>query len=447
MTKTPTDKFERDFIMFVDWAGIWHRQAGGYLASDTAMLLMRIEAYADALIDKHPDLECFRPKERDADQPERPALTIDLNRMEAELAEDIRAIDGNHDKGAGELAEQLVARGWLRETKAPPAVPDIKIDFDKIAKELDDEAAELERLRNFHNEVCAAIANEGPHTVEHLLATAMLGKHTTVIGRSRLKQLQEAEERLAAKAPPAVTQWHDWRGVTEPDWYWWWNGDEDSAPVPVAIGGSWSGKDYDRFAMTGQLGWNREQMVSEMGGLWCRALPPDVGKRVGFATAKSPPAVTREGELPAKPTFYVASRASVPERPLMWRRMRDEGWPINSTWIDEAGEGQTADFAELWQRIENEIRASTAVIVYALRSDFPLKGAFIECGIALGMGKPVAVVMPDYPPEYRTCKPIGSWIKHPLVSVHSTLLSARKHLESGNWHKAAVGEQLQNAKP
>jgi hypothetical protein len=35
-----------------------------------------------------------------------------LNSLEARLAADIRAIDGNHDKGAAELAEQLIARGW-----------------------------------------------------------------------------------------------------------------------------------------------------------------------------------------------------------------------------------------------------------------------------------------------------------------------------------------------
>jgi hypothetical protein len=35
-----------------------------------------------------------------------------LNSLEDRLAADIRAIDGNHDKGAAELAEQLIASGW-----------------------------------------------------------------------------------------------------------------------------------------------------------------------------------------------------------------------------------------------------------------------------------------------------------------------------------------------
>jgi hypothetical protein len=39
-----------------------------------------------------------------------------LNSLEDRLAADIRAIDGNHDKGAAELAEQLIARGWFSQS-------------------------------------------------------------------------------------------------------------------------------------------------------------------------------------------------------------------------------------------------------------------------------------------------------------------------------------------
>lgn len=71
------------------------------------------------------------------------------------------------------------------------------MDMDKIAEQVAEEEAELLRLRAFYNEVGAAIANEGPHTIEHLLATARLGKETTVIGRSRLAQLHKAESDIA----------------------------------------------------------------------------------------------------------------------------------------------------------------------------------------------------------------------------------------------------------
>ncbi len=138
--------------------------------------------------------------------------------------------------------------------------------------------------------------------------------------------------------------------------------------------------------------------------------------------------------------IYVASRASVPERPAMWRRLRDqEGWPIISTWIDEAEAGQTENFSELWARIHSEIKASLGVILYAEAEDFPLKGAFIECGIALGMGKPVAVVIPgvnlyggvygDPNEQWRPFRAIGSWISHPRVMPCVSLESARKWVE------------------
>jgi hypothetical protein len=115
---------------------------------------------------------------------------------------------------------------------------------------------------------------------------------------------------------------------------------------------------------------------------------------------------------------YVASRASVPERSAMWRKMRDEdGWNITSTWIDEAGPGETEDFAELWTRIEKEIRASAGVILYASQSDFPLKGAFVEAGIAIGVRKPVAVVLADCVLDGPTMRPLGSWACHPLCRI------------------------------
>lgn len=132
-------------------------------------------------------------------------------------------------------------------------------------------------------------------------------------------------------------------------------------------------------------------------------------------------------ELNAAP-IYVASRASVDARGRMWRGLRDNGVRITSTWIDECGEGATDSMEELWLRITSEIAESAALVLYAEFSDFPLKGAFIEAGIALGMGKPVVVCLPGVPVEPRSCRPIGSWINHPLVSrvddIHAAIALA-----------------------
>jgi hypothetical protein len=113
--------------------------------------------------------------------------------------------------------------------------------------------------------------------------------------------------------------------------------------------------------------------------------------------------------------IYVASRASIPERSAMWRKFRDEGYPIISSWIDEAGDGETNDFGNLWLRISREISYCDRVVLYAETEDFPLKGALIEVGIALGMRKPVIVCLPNVVLSGGSYRPLGSWVMHPLV--------------------------------
>lgn len=121
--------------------------------------------------------------------------------------------------------------------------------------------------------------------------------------------------------------------------------------------------------------------------------------------------------------IYVASRASIPERSAMWREHRGLGWNIISTWIDEAGEGETDSFEDLWLRIRNEIYACEYFILYAERDDFPLKGALVEVGMALAFQKPVIIVL-NFEPEGRTYRPIGSWITHPYVHRVDTIQHA-----------------------
>lgn len=118
-----------------------------------------------------------------------------------------------------------------------------------------------------------------------------------------------------------------------------------------------------------------------------------------------------------QPQVYVASRASIPARAAMWRELRTAGARIISTWIDEAGEGETGCFAELWQRIENEIRAADRLVLYVEPGDFPLKGALIEVGMALAFGKPVLVVAAGVELHPRDLKPLGSWAAHPGISL------------------------------
>lgn len=108
-----------------------------------------------------------------------------------------------------------------------------------------------------------------------------------------------------------------------------------------------------------------------------------------------------------KDGVYGASRV---KHAHMWKTLRHNGHAINSSWIDEAGEGETGDFSELWERIRSEIAHSALLVLYVEPDDFPLKGALIECGMAMALGVPVVVCAPQVAVEGRTMRPLGSWI-------------------------------------
>lgn len=111
--------------------------------------------------------------------------------------------------------------------------------------------------------------------------------------------------------------------------------------------------------------------------------------------------------------IYVASRT---HHAKFWREYRAQGFNITSSWIDESGEGETADMGELWTRIVREVGASKSVLIYVNGADFPLKGALIEVGAAIALGKRIILCAPGVVFEKRSCRPIGSWINHPLVA-------------------------------
>ena len=84
-----------------------------------------------------------------------------------------------------------------------------------------------------------------------------------------------------------------------------------------------------------------------------------------------------------------------------WRKLRDRYVPIISTWIDEAGPGESMCFKDLWKRCVSEASSADALLLYVEEGDH-LKGALVEVGAALSNEVPVYVVgTPD-----------GSWINH-----------------------------------
>lgn len=99
------------------------------------------------------------------------------------------------------------------------------------------------------------------------------------------------------------------------------------------------------------------------------------------ANALSAPVTERRG-------IYTASKTKHAEK---WRRLRATGLPVISTWIDEAGEGESADLADLWIRCVREASTCQVLILYREPADI-LKGAWIEMGSALAVGIPVLAV-------------------------------------------------------
>jgi hypothetical protein len=126
-----------------------------------------------------------------------------------------------------------------------------------------------------------------------------------------------------------------------------------------------------------------------------------------------------------KPTFYIASRASILARPQRWCDMRDkQGIRIISTWIDDAVQGGAPNLEGLWERIVAEITRCDCLVLYVEPEDFPLKGAFVEVGMALALDKPVRIVAHGLVVDPVDCKPLGSWAKHPNVRFMDTVENA-----------------------
>ena len=114
-------------------------------------------------------------------------------------------------------------------------------------------------------------------------------------------------------------------------------------------------------------------------------------------------------ELSVKPKIYIASKAAYRPR---WREFQDKGYDIVSSWIhtdDRYTDDPTGlDYAKLWQTCENDVRKCDVLVIYSQREDH-LKGALVELGIALGLGKEI-IACGDLTDK-------GSWMHHPRVSI------------------------------
>ena len=74
--------------------------------------------------------------------------------------------------------------------------------------------------------------------------------------------------------------------------------------------------------------------------------------------------------------------------------------------LDKSSELSPADFHIFWSVDEEDVRHSDALIVYGELND-NLRGALVEVGMAIALGKLVIVV--------GECKDFGTWQYHPSV--------------------------------
>ena len=77
---------------------------------------------------------------------------------------------------------------------------------------------------------------------------------------------------------------------------------------------------------------------------------------------------------------------------------------VKSSWIDEAGAGETEDIADLWARVLREVEACDRLVLYVEADDFPLKGALIEVGAALA-----PPTEPTRIERFQSLQPVRYW--------------------------------------
>lgn len=119
-------------------------------------------------------------------------------------------------------------------------------------------------------------------------------------------------------------------------------------------------------------------------------------------------------------SFYIASKTKHAYR---WVELREflrkrNSYRITSTWIDEAGVGQTKSHEELAVRCISEVADSDFVIFYCEDGEIH-KGSLIEVGAALAFQKQVRSV--------GECDSLSkTFVKHPLWKQFASLQEALK---------------------
>lgn len=125
-----------------------------------------------------------------------------------------------------------------------------------------------------------------------------------------------------------------------------------------------------------------------------------------------------------RPIVYGASKLM---HSGMWLALRDECPEVvwSARWPDLTGRVSDSpeNAAMFWLHDVADVKRADALILFAAEGHH-LRGALVEAGVALALGKPVYVIgeHPDY----------GTWQFHPLVFRMPTVDAALKHI-IGEW--------------
>ncbi len=132
---------------------------------------------------------------------------------------------------------------------------------------------------------------------------------------------------------------------------------------------------------------------------------------------------------PNKPRVYTASKLDHAD---LWLHLVDEWpeieftarWPVDylANFYKDAG----IDGRQFWIIDEEDVRAADFVMVYGEPQDV-LRGALVEAGMAIGLGRRVIVVGDN--PFY------GTWQYHPLVTRVESLEVARGMISTLHWRE------------
>lgn len=109
-----------------------------------------------------------------------------------------------------------------------------------------------------------------------------------------------------------------------------------------------------------------------------------------------------------------------------WRDLKNASIHLVSRWpntFKEDNDTSPGECRKGWIENEEDIRAADILIVLPPRNGGNLRGALVEAGMAIGLGKKVIIVgqCPDY----------GTWRWHPTVYNYSTLEAAISFLTAG----------------